>query len=323
MQVFISYAREDAERVAVLARCLESRGFNVFWDRRILSGERWHEVIGRALGEADRVLVVWSSASVASDFVRDEAAEGQTRRALIPILFDDVLPPLGFRQIQATSFVDWNGDEQADVFVDLVTALGQAGVSSLPTPPHSLSIAAPRVRRERPWYRAPGRWALLGLAPLIVAAGYWFWPHSVDPGSPPSEAEARAVMTAYYRDIDANTFDAKRYFAAQVDQFITMRGTTAVAIGNYVVDELPRTYEGYYAEMVTSPRSLTPYVFGYRELTRHVKDGQMHVLLADVSIRLDPARKIKSFVTHVVAEKPCNCAASDLACAKICASTLH
>jgi hypothetical protein len=43
--------------------------------------------------------VLWSKNSVGSQFVRDEAAEGQNGR-LVPVLIEAVRPPLGFRQLQ-------------------------------------------------------------------------------------------------------------------------------------------------------------------------------------------------------------------------------
>src|SRR5262245_54631536 len=104
-EIFVSYAREDAGRVALLAAGLEKHGWKVFWDRKIPSGKSWHDVIEVALNRADRVIVVWSKDSVRSEFVRDEAGRARAREALVPVLIDDVPPPLGFGQIQAANLV--------------------------------------------------------------------------------------------------------------------------------------------------------------------------------------------------------------------------
>ena len=47
--VFISYAREDRERIEPLARALTDRGVSVFWDRDIPTGQTWRSHIGQAL----------------------------------------------------------------------------------------------------------------------------------------------------------------------------------------------------------------------------------------------------------------------------------
>ena len=90
--IFLSYAREDLPRAQNMAASLEALGFSVFWDRRILPGETFDEVIAQALKEAHCVVVLWSFASVASHWVKDEAVEGQNRQVLVPVLIDELLP---------------------------------------------------------------------------------------------------------------------------------------------------------------------------------------------------------------------------------------
>jgi hypothetical protein len=98
--IFISYAREDLDRVRSVAHALSQRGWTVFWDRTIPAGKTWRQVIDKELGEARCVLVVWSSASVESQWVMEEADDGRERGILIPVRFNDVKPPRGFRAIQ-------------------------------------------------------------------------------------------------------------------------------------------------------------------------------------------------------------------------------
>ena len=47
--VFISYKREDRPLVRPLVRALQERGFTVWWDSRIETGENWMTCIKRAL----------------------------------------------------------------------------------------------------------------------------------------------------------------------------------------------------------------------------------------------------------------------------------
>lgn len=113
--IFISYAREDLERTRRLAAALEAQGWSVFWDQRIPPGKTWHAVIGAALQEARCVIVAWSEMSIQKDWVREEAEEGKARKILVPVLFDRVRPPMGFRSVQAASLVDWDGAQPPGV----------------------------------------------------------------------------------------------------------------------------------------------------------------------------------------------------------------
>ena len=118
--IFLSYAHEDKARAEVLAKALEAEGWSVFWDRTIPTGSTWRDYIGRALHEARCVVVAWSKASITSDWVHEEADEGRERKILVPVLLENVKPPLGFRSIQAETLTDWNGSPSAGEFRKLV-----------------------------------------------------------------------------------------------------------------------------------------------------------------------------------------------------------
>lgn len=120
--VFLSYARADESQARRLAEALESRGWSVFWDRRILDGEDFSVTIQHALDDARCIVVLWSRTSVASRFVRDEATEGINGR-LVPALIEAVKQPLGFRQIQAADLSDWQGLPTHEEFQRLVRSI--------------------------------------------------------------------------------------------------------------------------------------------------------------------------------------------------------
>jgi adenylate cyclase len=86
LSVFISYARENRAQAASLAEALVQKGFKVWWDRDLVAGERFRETIRVQLEQAQRVIVLWSKASVTSDFVIDEAGEADKSRKLVPNL---------------------------------------------------------------------------------------------------------------------------------------------------------------------------------------------------------------------------------------------
>jgi tetratricopeptide (TPR) repeat protein len=99
--IFLSYARQDVERVRPLALDLQAAGHSVWWDQRIAAGDQFAEAIEQALDSADAVVVVWTEASCRSAWVRDEAAAGRDSGRLVPVCLDGCTPPLGFRQFQA------------------------------------------------------------------------------------------------------------------------------------------------------------------------------------------------------------------------------
>jgi hypothetical protein len=124
--IFISYAREDQSRVAPLAKALEELNWTVFWDRTIPTGKTWRQVIDEALGEASSVIVAWSKSSVKSTWVLEEADRGREGKKLIPILIDNVKPPLGFGEIQTADLVNWEpGQSSAEFekFIDDISAM--------------------------------------------------------------------------------------------------------------------------------------------------------------------------------------------------------
>lgn len=121
--IFISYASQDKIRIKPMAVALAAEGWTVFWDRAIKPGENWHNVIGQQLKASRCVVVAWSTASVGSDWVRDEAAEGKRRNALIPLSLDAVDIPLGFGQIQNADLKAWDGDPASMEFRELIAAI--------------------------------------------------------------------------------------------------------------------------------------------------------------------------------------------------------
>jgi tetratricopeptide (TPR) repeat protein len=103
--VFLSYDREDLARAKTIASALEKAGHSVWWDRHIRGGSQFSREIEEALKRAEVVVVLWSSRSVESAWVRDEAAAGRDSNRLVPVLIEPVDPPLGFRQYQCVDLI--------------------------------------------------------------------------------------------------------------------------------------------------------------------------------------------------------------------------
>lgn len=118
--IFISYAREDKERVRLIVEELERLGWSVFWDTHLRAGDDWRRLIELKLDESSCVLVVWSHYSITSKWVLKEAAEGEKRDILVPLLLDAVEPPFGFRDIHAEDFIDWKINSSSQAFKEII-----------------------------------------------------------------------------------------------------------------------------------------------------------------------------------------------------------
>jgi formylglycine-generating enzyme required for sulfatase activity len=139
--IFLSYAREDWERIRPLAQSLEALGWSVWWDTRMRAGLHFDEMIEAEIAEARCVIVVWTKDSVKSHWVRAEAAEALDQHKLIPVLFDAVKVPLLFRHVQGLDIRGWNGSADDPALRRLIEDASQ--LAGPPTQP-VLGPARPR-----------------------------------------------------------------------------------------------------------------------------------------------------------------------------------
>ena len=146
--IFFSYAREDGARVAPVVAALEARGWSVFWDRRIPAGQTWRSHIGRALEQARCAVVAWSTHSIQSEWVIEEADDGRERGILVPAFLDPVRPPRGFRGIQAADLSGWSPERPSPAFDSFLDDL-DAALSTSQQGPSSPSPAAETSRGEQ------------------------------------------------------------------------------------------------------------------------------------------------------------------------------
>jgi formylglycine-generating enzyme required for sulfatase activity len=144
--IFISYANKDRYRASRLVEALRSEGWSVFWDQDIPPGRPWGRFLGAELAQAHCVLVAWSKASLESGWVAyEEAEDARKRDILVPVFFDDVQPPFGFRHIQAANLVDWKGRTDAPEYQRLVDAIERL----VPRPETHKPIETPPQRGPR------------------------------------------------------------------------------------------------------------------------------------------------------------------------------
>jgi len=95
--VFVSYAKADRSLASKLVAMLEAEGWSVWWDTSLVIGDDFRNEIMTELGRARAAIVMWTDASIKSDWVRSEAGRAQADRKLIPVKLEHLtykdLPP--------------------------------------------------------------------------------------------------------------------------------------------------------------------------------------------------------------------------------------
>lgn len=160
--LFISYAREDRETALALAQALQSHGIDVWWDRELTGGGDFAAEIERHLRAAPVAIVLWSAASVLSDFVRDESSRARDMGTLLPVRIGTVELPLGFGTLHTLDLLAWDGDPGDEACQALIAQVRQrlaaAGPGSgraapagepRPGPPPGETTLGQRRRRRR------------------------------------------------------------------------------------------------------------------------------------------------------------------------------
>jgi hypothetical protein len=113
--IFISYAREDAVRAGALAQAFTALGWSVWHDDSIRAGAPFDAVIDQQLDAASCVVVIWSRASVDSNWVRAEASAADDQAKLVPVTFEHGLRvPVRFRQLQVIHLTSTDVREPTD-----------------------------------------------------------------------------------------------------------------------------------------------------------------------------------------------------------------
>lgn len=247
--IFLSYAREDQACADALARVLEAAGHQVWWDRRIESGSEFSAEIEAALGAADVVLVLWSSHSVKSRWVRDEAGIGGDSGRLVPALIDDSQPPLGFRQFQAFDLAGWKGARRDKRAGELIAAI-ERRLESV----ERSELVAPAAASKR---RSAGRighrsWLAAAALIVLVAAGalFLFLRNRDQDGSPSRPTIALAPFTTatpdpHLRELAAQSRESLSHMLSQSGmpvRSLSAAPTDGSSTGNFLLSgELSRS----------------------------------------------------------------------------------
>ncbi|HZG32714.1 MAG TPA: TIR domain-containing protein, partial [Sphingopyxis sp.] len=213
VDVFISYSRDNKDRVATIAQAVEAAGYDVWWDAELPPHRSYGDVITEKIGMAKAAIVVWSQSSVQSEWVRAEADVARNQKKLVQTAIDDVMPPLPFNQIQFAELADWQGEPDhrgwRKVLMSLEELCGRAPPAAAPPvaapappprPAPAESGAAPQRSSPLPW--------ILGAAAIAAAALVW-WLLQPAPMRTATSEGSGAGSVAVAADLGTGAADAK------------------------------------------------------------------------------------------------------------------
>lgn len=123
--VFISYSRSDRDRCTTIRNALEALKVGVWFDAGIGAGSSFDREIEREIEAARALLVLWSAASVESDWVRNEARTGKEREGLIAVQLEPCQLPLEFRSVQAEVLREGAEGTDDPVWLGILARIGE------------------------------------------------------------------------------------------------------------------------------------------------------------------------------------------------------
>ena len=189
--VFISYARADQAVARRLACALEAAGLDLWWDADLPAHRAYSEVIERNLADAKAVVVLWSKAAAASEWVRAEADFARGAGKLAQAQIDKSLPPMPFNQTQCADLEGWRGSPKHPGWAKL-----EASIKALVSGEEQR--IRPTVRRSA-WDRLqPYRWAALAVLALVLGAGIYLYAFGT-----PDEDRKTVLAVLPFKSLDA------------------------------------------------------------------------------------------------------------------------
>jgi hypothetical protein len=200
--IFISYSKGQRAVTEDLARDLQAKGYSVWWDTALVSGENYRSVILAELAKARAVIVIWTQDSVKSGWVMSEATRARARGILLPfrdpdLEMDAVPPPFdtihtdevtnrpaifsalarlgltpnpsGAPDTSVAEAAAWNYAQQRNSVADFYAFL-----AAYPNGMHAKAAEAglAKLRKSNPG----GRWRMIGasLATMVLLVGAFF-----------------------------------------------------------------------------------------------------------------------------------------------------
>jgi TIR domain len=213
--VFISYSRADSADVHDAVELLRAGGVKVFLDVADIDfGERWKDVLFKALNRCERVMVFWSQAAAASEWVgREWRYAIELGKKIVPTLLDLTPLPAELAEYQAIkrlrpaakaansaaapAFGGSGGPHDFSADTGFGASQPAAPFPTQPEPSAPTRSAAPPVRSST-------RWVVTALLAAALGGAVAFWslrtlapPSRVLPSpQPPASAASAPALPA-------------------------------------------------------------------------------------------------------------------------------
>ena len=156
VDVFISYKREERGRCERIHEKLTALDLDVWFDVRLTAGKNFDREIEAAVKSAKAVVVLWSPASVESDWVREEAGVGKARGVLAAIRIAPCDLPFGFGSTHVEDIYEEEFADDHPAWLKILDRIGDlVGRSTLP----DYSRGAPQTRPPQPVSGPQAGWA--------------------------------------------------------------------------------------------------------------------------------------------------------------------
>lgn len=121
--IFLSYARSNANQAKRIAAALSKSGYSVWYDQELPAHRPYADVISAELDAATAVLVLWSEEAAGSQWVRSEANRARETGRLVQARLDDARLPMPFDQIQCADLRGWRGSPRASAWRSLAASV--------------------------------------------------------------------------------------------------------------------------------------------------------------------------------------------------------
>jgi len=109
-RAFLSFKREERDRVRAIASALEAKRHKVWWDPQLQPQDvSYQRQSKRESAEAQACIVALSIVSVESDFVISEAEMARAQKKLVCVLLDHDCAPPPLNTMQRVDLPDWQG----------------------------------------------------------------------------------------------------------------------------------------------------------------------------------------------------------------------